>query len=63
MKLLPCDCGCKRIVLKVYAVEEWVDGDFKGTADRYFYSCSRCGRSSPSETTPMEAKRAWNEMR
>lgn len=62
MKLLPCDCGRKRIALESYIVEEWRDGDFEGTADRYFYSCLRCGRSSSSATTPEEAKREWNEM-
>ena len=61
MRLFPCDCGCKRIILKSYIIEEWFD-DFEGTADRYFYACSRCGRSSPSTITPMEAKIVWNRM-
>jgi len=63
MKLFPCDCGCKKIELKSYIVEEWFDEDFEGTADRYFYSCSRCGRSSPSATTPMDARIEWNRKR
>jgi len=62
MKLLPCDCGRKRIALESYFVEEWNDGDFDGVADRYFYSCPRCGCSSPSATTPIEAKQEWNDM-
>lgn len=62
MKLLPCDCGRKRITLESYIVEEWFDGDFDGTADRYFYSCPRCGRSSPSAKTPTKARTEWNEM-
>lgn len=63
MKLFSCDCGCKQIELKSYIVEEWFDGNFEGITDRYFYSCSRCGRSSPSATTPMEAKIEWNRKR
>ena len=62
LKLLPCDCGRKRIALESYIVEDWNDGNFYGIADRYFYTCPRCGCSSPSATTPAEAKRAWNKM-
>lgn len=62
MKLLPCDCGRKRIALESYIVEEWNDGDFDGVADRYFYFCPRCGRTSLSATTLIEAKQEWNDM-
>lgn len=54
IKLLPCTCGYKRI-------KEWYDAGFWVT-DKYFYSCPRCEKKSPSAKTKRGARIAWNEM-